>query len=73
MFKNTQLKVWMSATSCPSPGTVFITRGAVVKATIAHWGVQAFVLKNSVVKENTNKQLPGSGRLCVYCFSRASS
>lgn len=57
MFKNTQLEVWVAATSCPSPSTVFITTGAVVKATIAPWGVQGSVLTSIFVKEK-HKQTP---------------
>lgn len=29
--------------------------------------------RTASLRKNTNKQLPGSGRLCVYCVSRVSS
>lgn len=66
-------KLWVTATSFPTPSPVFITRqGAVLTATIVWWGMQGSVLDNRFVKEK-HKQLPGRGRLSVYCLSRVSN
>lgn len=69
MFKNTQSKVWVTATSCPSPNTVFITTGAVAKAAIAWWGVQGSFLKNGFVKEKHKQTTPWQWQaLCLLCL-----
>lgn len=69
----THTEVWVTAISFPTPSTVFITRqGAVLTATIVWWRMQGSVLEKSFIKEK-HKQLPGRGRLSVYCLSRVSS
>lgn len=68
MFKNTQVKVTVTVTSCPSLSTVFFTTGAVVKVTIARWAAQGSILKNSFVKETDKQTTPWQWQTLCLLF-----